>query len=450
MQPFRYHVVMCTQQKVENVPCCAAAGAAAAVNALREELSKQGLVDEVLVSTTGCLGACEHGPVMIVYPDAIWYGKATAAEMPEIVRSHLGQGKPVERLRITDMPGLRQEILEHRRQYLAMVRAQEASGVLPETFMELVNGFQTSRTTLTAVELDLFTAVGSGAGAREVAAKLKTNPRATEMLLNAVASLGLLEKRDEIFFNTPMTARFLVESSPDNSRPGIMHFVHLWPRWSTLTEAVQEGKAVHPREREAPFNRAFIAAMDRVGKAQVPPTVAAIPAKGARRMLDLGGGSGAYSIAMAQAHPELQVDVFDLPAVVPLTQEYIRQAGLEARVRTRVGNLLSDDFGENYDLILLSAISHSFTPEQNRDFFRRAYAALAPGGRFIVREFILESDKTSPRSAALFSLNMLVGTEGGASHSEAEYEEWLRDSGFPEVRRVRLPGPSNLMIATRR
>jgi cyclopropane fatty-acyl-phospholipid synthase-like methyltransferase len=115
-----------------------------------------------------------------------------------------------------------------------------------------------------------------------------------------------------------------------------------------------------------------------------------------------------------------------------------------------VGNLLSDDFGENYDLILLSAISHSFTPEQNRDFFRRAYAALAPGGRFIVREFILESDKTSPRSAALFSLNMLVGTEGGASHSEAEYEEWLRDSGFPEVRRVRLPGPSNLMIATRR
>jgi (2Fe-2S) ferredoxin/SAM-dependent methyltransferase len=449
MQPFRYHVVMCTQQKVENVPCCAAAGAAAAVNALRAELDRQRLADQVLVSTTGCLGACEHGPVMIVYPDATWYGKATAAEIPEIVRSHLGAGQPVERLRIADMPGLRQEILDHRQQYFAMLRAQEASGVLPEQFNELMMGFQTSRTALTAVELDLFTAVGKGAGAREVAAKLNTNPRATEMLLNAVASLGLLEKRNGIFFNTPTTARFLVEGSPDYSRFAVMHFVHLWPRWSTLTECVREGKAMHTRERDDPFNRAFISAMDRIAKAQAPPTVAVIPADGAKRMLDLGGGSGAYSIAMAQAHPQLQVDVFDLPGVVPMTQEYIRQAGLQERVHTRVGNLLSDDFGENYDLILLSAISHSFTPDQNRDFFRRAYAALAPGGRFIVREFILEPDKTSPRWAALFSLNMLVGTDGGASYSEAEYEEWLRDSGFNEVRRVRMPGPSNLMIATR-
>jgi cyclopropane fatty-acyl-phospholipid synthase-like methyltransferase len=114
-----------------------------------------------------------------------------------------------------------------------------------------------------------------------------------------------------------------------------------------------------------------------------------------------------------------------------------------------VGNLLTDDYGEGYDLILLSAISHSFTPDQNRDFFRRAYAALAPRGRFIVREFILEDDKTSPRSAALFSLNMLVGTDGGASYSEAEYAQWMREAGFSDVKRIRLPGPSNLMIGTR-
>jgi hypothetical protein len=106
-------------------------------------------------------------------------------------------------------------------------------------------------------------------------------------------------------------------------------------------------------------------------------------------------------------------------------------------------------FGADYDLILLGAICHMFTPEQNRDLFRRAFAALAPNGKLVVRDFILEPDKTAPLFAALFSLNMLVATEGGASYSAPEYEHWLHEAGFSEVQRVRLPGPGNLMMATR-
>jgi hypothetical protein len=90
-----------------------------------------------------------------------------------------------------------------------------------------------------------------------------------------------------------------------------------------------------------------------------------------------------------------------------------------------------------------------FSEKQNRALFRRAYEALGTNGRLVVQDFILERDKTSPQFAALFALNMLVGTEAGSSYSEPEYADWMHAAGFSEINRVRLPGPSDLMIATK-
>lgn len=90
-----------------------------------------------------------------------------------------------------------------------------------------------------------------------------------------------------------------------------------------------------------------------------------------------------------------------------------------------------------------------FSPEQKFGLFERAHAALGRRGRLVVQDFILEPDKTSPRFAALFSLNMLVGTRAGSSYSEPEYENWLCSAGFKDIHRVRLPGPSGLVIAIR-
>ncbi|MGB9431367.1 MAG: methyltransferase, partial [Candidatus Acidiferrum sp.] len=159
--------------------------------------------------------------------------------------------------------------------------------------------------------------------------------------------------------------------------------------------------------------------------------------------------SGAYSIAFARAISDLHSEILDLAEVVPLTQGHILQAGLSGRVTTRVGDMLRDPLGENYDLILVSAICHMFSVEENRSLFERAYRALAPGGRFVIQDFILEPDKTAPRFAALFALNMLVGTRSGSSYSEPEYTAWLRDAGFSEIRRVRLAGPAGLLLALR-
>jgi predicted O-methyltransferase YrrM len=316
--------------------------------------------------------------------------------------------------------------------------------------METMRAFQESRVLLTAVELDVFTAVGEGASAAQVAGRLQTDPRATEVLLNAVVALGALTKEGETFRNTPDTGRYLVAGSADDARPALLHTVNLFPSWATLTECVRAGTAVLPPgvgRQDPHWTRSFIAAMHRVAAGTAAKLVAAVGAGGVRRLLDVGGGSGAYSIAFAQASPTLRAEILDRASVLPMAQEHIQAAGLSDRIGTRAGDLTADDLGEGYDLVLLSAICHMLDAEQNRDLLRRCHRALAPGGRVVIRDFILEPGKTAPKAAALFAINMLVGTRGGSTYTEAEYQSWLTEAGFSAATR---PDPAgDLLVAAR-
>jgi predicted O-methyltransferase YrrM len=246
-----------------------------------------------------------------------------------------------------------------------------------------------------------------------------------------------------------------VQGSKDNHRNGLLHTANIWHRWSTLTDAVRSGTRVPASRDDNPeWTRNFIAGMERHAKDRARLVVKALGAATAtstsnsnvRRILDLGGGSGAYSIAFAQASPNVQCEILDIPEVVPLTAEYVRQAGVSAQVSLRTGDMLQDDFGSGYDIIMLNAICHMFSEEQNRNIFGRAHQALAPNGRLVVQDFILNPDKTGPQHATLFSLNMLVNTDAGASYSEVEYTRWMKAAGFTEVSRVSLPGPSDLIV----
>jgi (2Fe-2S) ferredoxin/precorrin-6B methylase 2 len=488
MEPFCYHVFICDQKKAEGVPCCKANGSERVIDALRRELGVRRLMDEVQVTVCGSLGVCERGPNMVVYPEGIWYSGLTPQDVPEIVEKHFQQGQAVERLVNRDAAALAAEIRTNRDKYLAALRAKDAAGALPDDLQEKIRGFQESRVILTAIELDVFSAVGSsaecgmrnaecssvaGARAADVAAKIGADARATEMLLNALVAIGLLTKQGDvvppasrrqgpagesagtegaIYQNTPVAARYFVEGAPDDARAALMHTVHLWQRWSTLSDCVRAGTSVTYQEaadRGDHWTRAFIAAMHRNAAERAPHVVRAVGTEGIERMLDVGGGSGAYSIAFATAGEKLRAELLDLPAVCKLAQGYIEKAGLSGRITTRTGDLRTDDFGSGYDLVFVSAICHMLCEEGNTDLIKRCRQALKPGGRLVIQDFILEPDKTAPKSAALFSLNMLVGTEHGASYSEPEYAAWLREAGFANVNRVRLPGPSGLMIATR-
>ncbi len=452
MEAYRYHAFICNQKKPEGAPSCSARGSEAVIEALRREIAAQGLINDVQVTTCGSIGLCERGPNMVVYPDGIWYSGLTPENIPQIVREHFKEGRVVQSLVNTDVNALRNEIDTNKGKMMAAMKARDDAGVLPDDLMQIIQGFRPSRIILSAVELDIFTAIGDGATAADVAEKLKLNPRATETLLNALTALELLDKKGGIFCNTPVTSRFLTASSKDYSRDSLMHTVHLWDRWSTLTAAVREGTSVvfqEQAERPAQATEAFIAAMHKNAGLRAPMVVRMLNLDDVKRVLDVGGGSGAYSIALARAKADIQAEVLDLPTVTPLTNEYIRAAGLSDRISTRNGDMRTDDLGSGYDMVLLSAICHMNSPEENEKLFAKCLAALNSGGQIVMQDFVLTSDKTSPQTGALFAINMLVGTRSGSSYSEDEYRQWLEITGFTEIRKVQLPGPTDLMVARR-
>jgi SAM-dependent methyltransferase/DNA-binding CsgD family transcriptional regulator len=306
--------------------------------------------------------------------------------------------------------------------------------------VQSARAFQESRVLLTALELDVFTTIGEGATAAETARKLGTDPRATEMLLNALVAVGALVKGDAVF-------RCTVESKAlGPARPGLLHMVHLWDTWATLTECVKSGRAVRSRGPEGfpeARTRAFIAAMHARAQESARETVRLSGIHDAKRMLDVGGGSGAFSIAFAKTCPELRAEILDLGAVVPLAEEYIREAGLQNRVRVRPGDMRTADFGEGFDLVLLSAVCHMFGEDENRSLIQRCARALVPGGHLVIREFILQEDRAGPPHAALFALNMLVGTEHGNTYTEGEYRNWMEEADLGTITR---PDPEGDVI----
>jgi SAM-dependent methyltransferase len=193
----------------------------------------------------------------------------------------------------------------------------------------------------------------------------------------------------------------------------------------------------------------FIAAMHRNAALRAPALVKSVGTTGVRRFLDIGGGSGAYSIAFAREVPALEAEVFDLATVVPIARRHVEEAGLDTRVHTCVGDLRRDSFGEGFDLALLSAICHMLGPDEIRDLFRRVFLALAPRGRLVIQDHVMFEDRVSPRAGAMFAINMLVGTPHGSTYTESEYRGWLAEAGFSEIRRVSLQGPNDLILGTR-
>jgi len=450
MEPFRFHLFVCTQQKPEGVTSCPASGSFAVLEALDREIQAGTLKGNAQLTTCGCMGLCDEGPVLVVYPEGVYYRRLKPSDVAEIVHSHLEHGKPVDRIVWKDAAAMKAMSAEHEEKYRAMVAARDRAGTLPDHLDQMIRAYWPSRCLLTALELDIFTAVGDGGNAQQIGTKVRASARGVSMLLDALVSLGLLSKSGGNYKNTPESARFFTQGSKDNHRNGLLHIANIWHNWSTLTDAVRRGAHVAAdRGRDPETTRDFIAAMQRNSKDRAPLVVKALGTTGVKRVLDLGGGSGAYSIAWAKASPEVQCEILDVPEVVSLTTEYVRQAGVSGQVKVGAGDMLEGDLGSGYDLIMLNAICHMFSPEQNRAIFRRAHKALAPKGRLVVQDFILNPDKTGPQHAALFSLNMLVNTEAGASYSEPEYVEWIKASGFTEVSRIELPGPSALIVGVR-
>ncbi len=311
------------------------------------------------------------------------------------------------------------------------------SGIFTQdSIREIAIGFQKSRVLLTAYELGVFTALGNKAkSAQDVAGNLKADARSTERLMNALCALGLLRKKRKNFLNTSSSSRFLVKSSP-HFMSGLMHVANMWHAWDTLTQAVRDGKPVLAKrvdKRGKEWLDAFIAAMHERACQQAKKIVSLLDLSGVSKVLDIGGASGAYSMAFVEAKKGIRAMVFDLPAVTPIARNYIRQGGFTDRIKTVSGDYTKNKLPGGFDIVFLSAVIHSNPYAGVPVLIRKCAESLNPGGQVVVHDFIMDEQRIKPDIGALFSLNMLVATESGDTYSASEVRLWMKEAGLSGI-----------------
>lgn len=327
----------------------------------------------------------------------------------------------------------------------------QSSPLSPGMILDIVNGFQESRILLTAIQLEVFSRLGcEKLTSNEIAHQIQADTRATDRLLNALTAMGLLQKAGLFFENTPVSRQYLDQNSPEFMW-NIKHSVNRWDTWSTLTEAIQKGTCVIRKEegnRDEEWNNAFIGAMHYRAVNDADNMVAAVGVSAIKSILDVGGGSGGYAMAFCRQNDSIRATIFDRPAIIPITKKYIEEAGFVGRIDTIAGDYHRDDFKGPYDLVIMSAIIHINTIDENIHLIRKGAQALNPGGRLVIQDFFIDETRTSPKHAVLFALNMLVATRGGDTYTGNEIKEWMTAAGLTGIERKSIAPRQDLLIGS--
>ncbi|MEK7332800.1 MAG: methyltransferase [Nitrospirota bacterium] len=292
--------------------------------------------------------------------------------------------------------------------------------------MKLWGGFRASRVLLTANNYRVFDHLTKARSAKEISKRLKTDIRATEILLDALTGIGLLKKHRNIYSNAPLASKFLVSGKPYYQGDILRHANTLWQNWSGLDEVLKTGRP----SRRAHDHESFILGMHNLALLKAKDIVKQIGLKGIKTALDLGGGPGTYSIEMARYG--VKVTLFDRPETVDIAMDVTGKAGMK-NMDFITGDFLYDDIGKGYDLIFASQILHSCSEKEIIHLFKKCRKALNKKGRLVIQEFYLEKNRAHPVNSSLFSVNMLVNTPGGRSYSPDEMKKWLLKAGFKKT-----------------
>ncbi len=323
----------------------------------------------------------------------------------------------------------------------------------PNEIREMVVTFQKSRIILTAYELDIFTFVGEKSfNSDTISNELKLNKIATERLLNALVALKLMEKENDNYKNSKDSLMFLSKDSP-NYMAGLMHSNHLWKTWSHLTDVVKTGITAHRteiNERGEEWLEAFINAMHYRGKKQAHTQISKIDLQNVNSVLDVGGGSGCFCMEFINRKPGLKTAIFDLPNVIPISKKIIEREGYSDKIAHHSGDYTTDELPNGYDLVFLSAIIHSNSSETNQNLVKKCYNSLNINGKIVIQDWIMNNAKTEPIQGAIFSINMLVGVEGGDCYSENEVSAWMENVGFTDISKVTLEAGLGQMIGVKK
>jgi O-methyltransferase/methyltransferase family protein len=320
----------------------------------------------------------------------------------------------------------------------------------------LMSGYAEARAIQAAVELGVFDVLETARDAAAVARAIGSDPRATEILLDALVSIDVIDKAASLYSLNDTSLTYLVKRSPKYLGGMILFDSSSWNSWGRLVEAVRSGKPARtpdmyqnrPEETED-----FIGAMDSLVRARGDAEIVMehLDLGGVKRLLDIGSGPATYPVSFCRRYPELRATVFDLPATLAVTERYIRNARLADRIELVAGDYRKDAFPPGHEVAFLSNIIHAESAKENAGLMAKLYSALADGGRIVIKDHILNDAHTHPASGAVFALLMLLTTERGKCYSYVEVGGWLESAGFKDVREIPLPPPltSSLVLGTK-
>jgi hypothetical protein len=331
----------------------------------------------------------------------------------------------------------------------------------PDQILQVGLGFWASKTLLSAIELELFTELAKRPlPLTELQGRLGLHPRSSRDFFDALVSMGFLERRSEIYSNTPATDLFL-----DKRKPGYIGGVlemcnrRLYPFWAHLTEALRTGRPQNEvREGMMPLFEAlyaeparlkeFLRAMTGLSRPANQAIARQFPWSQYKNFADVGTAQGDLAVQIALHNPHLHGIGFDLPEVAPIFEEYAEDFGVAERLRFQPGDFFKEPLPQ-VDVITMGHILHDWNLETKEMLIRKSYEALPDGGALIVYEAIIDDERRKNTFGLLMSLNMLIETQDGFDYSGADCCGWMKEAGFRETRVEHLVGPDSMVVGIR-
>jgi len=330
----------------------------------------------------------------------------------------------------------------------------------PQLVWDTLNGYQRTAALRTAIELELFTAIGGGATVvPELAKRCGASERGIRILCDYLTVIGLLTKVGGVYGLTPTSAVFLDQHSPA-AMGSISRFLNspkLMAGFANLTETVRKGTTqlsdggcIAPEYDMWPTFAESMTPIMRAATVFIANEVASEGAEPPRRVLDIAAGHGLFGIEVAKVFPQAEIVAQDWPKVLDVAKKNATAAGVSDRYHLLPGDAFTVDFGGGYDLVLLMNFLHHFDASTCVKLLEKIRAALSPKGRVITLEFVPDEDRVSPPIPASFSMMMLGLTPAGDAYTASEHLEMAREAGFPEARLVAIPhSPQQLIISTK-